>query len=589
MAKSLRFSASSAVGIAAFAIALFAAGFARAQDQASLEVIVEGVSGEIRNNVLTALGIYQERKSDTLAAARIRRLHERAGDEIRAALQPYGYYRPHIKATLNQREGRWVAHYYIDPGAAVTVANVDVHVTGDAADDPEFAKLIEGFPLKRGDPLNHQRYEQAKRAFQRTAAERGYFDQRLTRHEIVVDLETSYSADVYLHMDSGRRFRFGTVTLEQDVLDPAFLARYVRLAPGQPYSTAALLELQAALSGSDYFSDVDVIADPEQAEGYTIPVRVRLTPRKPNKYTFGIGYGTDTGPRGQIGWERRYLNDEGHHIRTELRGSQIERAVTAGYFIPIRNPRTDQLAFTASYTETDVNQTDTEVRRIGVSRTTQRGRLQETLSLTQQNEKFVIGEQSGSSALLIPGVTWSHFFGPDRIYTRAGSRTSLDLRGASEHVASDTSLVQARLQTKLILPILEFGRFIARAEAGTTRIDDFNKLPPSLRFFAGGDVSVRGYRYNSLGPTDTNGTVIGGKSLLVGSLEYEQRITGNWSAALFHDVGNALNDFSDPLQKGVGLGLRYRTPVGQIRVDVAQARSNPEHPLRLHISIGPDL
>src|SRR5581483_10169381 len=155
--------------------------------------------------------------------------------------------------------------------------------------------------------------------------------------------------------------------------------------------------------------------------------------------------------------------------------------------------------------------------------------------------------------------------------------------------ASDASLVQARVQSKIILPIFASGRFIARGDAGATRIATFEKLPPSLRFFAGGDLSVRGYRYNSLGPEDANGAVIGGKYLLVGSLEYEHQIRGNWSAAVFYDAGNALNDLGDPLKKGVGLGARYRTPVGQLRVDVAQARSTPDHPLRLHISIGPDL
>lgn len=578
-----------AVRVTALAAMLLLSAPAGAQETVAVDVVVEGVSADVRANVLASLSIYQERKRDDLTAARIRRLHDRAVDEIRAALQPFGYYRPQVKASLNREQSRWSARYYIDPGAPVTVANVDVRVVGEGAEDPQFRKLVEDFPLKRGEPLNHQSYEQAKRAFQGTALERGYFDHRLQRHEVTVDLETTYTADVYLHIDTGRRYRFGMVTLEQDVLSPAFLARYVRLEPGQPYSTAALLELQAALSGSDYFSSVEVIADPESAQDYTIPVRVRLTPRKPNKYTFGLGYGTDTGARGQLGWERRYLNAKGHHVRTELRASRIERSLNTGYFIPIRDPRTDQIAFTAGYTETDVNATDTEVRRVAASRTTQRGRLQETLSLTRQNEKFVIGSQTGSSELLLPGVTWSHFLGQDRIYTRAGARTTLDLRVADDRVASDTTLAQARLQSKLILPVLDFGRLIMRAEAGTTHIDTFERLPPSLRFFAGGDVSVRGYRYNTLGPQQADGTVIGGKHLLVGSVEYEQRLSGNWAAAVFFDAGNALNEFSDPLKKGAGLGLRYRTPVGQIRVDVASPLSNPDESLRLHISIGPDL
>jgi len=141
----------------------------------------------------------------------------------------------------------------------------------------------------------------------------------------------------------------------------------------------------------------------------------------------------------------------------------------------------------------------------------------------------------------------------------------------------------------MILPVASFGRFLSRLEVGTTRIDDFNQLPASLRFFAGGDVSVRGYAYNTLGPTDATGDVIGGRHLLTGSVEYEQHIAGNWAIAAFYDAGNALDDFSDSLRKGTGLGVRWRLPIGQIRLDAARALSLPERPWRLHLYIGPDL
>lgn len=554
----------------------------------ALTVTVDGVSGALRDNVLAGLGIYQERERNDLSRGRIRALHARAPAEIRTALQPFGYYRPRIDAQLQQDDAGWHAHYDIDPGRPVPVTVVDVRAIGEGETDPEFAKLVNEFPIRKGDALNHAIYEQAKQGFQRIATERGYFDLRLVQHEVVVDVD-DYHAEIHLHVDTGARYRFGEIDVEQSILDPAFVARYIRIERGQPYSAAALLDLQTTLSGTDYFSAVDVVADPQQAVDHAIPVHVRLTERKPSRYTIGFGYGTDTGVRGQLGWDWRYLNPEGHHVRTELRASHIERSLNAGYFIPIRNPRTDQYAITAAYTESNVRDIDDAIRRFGVSRTQQRGRLQETYSLSHQDEKFAIGEETGTSTLLIPGVTWSTFLGPERIYTREGANAQLDLRGTSERIASDTSLFQARFQSKVILPLFDFGRFIARGDVGGTRITDFNRLPPSLRFFAGGDVSVRGYAYNSLGPTNAQGTVIGGKYLLVGSLEYEQHIVGNWSGAVFYDAGNALNDLNDPLRRGAGIGARWRSPIGQIRVDLASALSLPGHPLRVHIYIGPDL
>lgn len=560
----------------------------RALLAATLDVGATGVSGELRDNVIAALGIYQERGRSDLTPARVRRLHQRAPDEIRAALEPFGYYRPRIEPTLVQDGDTWTARYRIEPGPAIPAATVDLDIAGEGANDPALRAVIERFPIERGDPLNHAAYEGAKRRLEALAAERGYFDLRFTRHEIRIDLE-AYRAGIYLHVDTGPRYRFGEVTIEQNLIDPELLARYVRLQPGDPYTTAALLDLQNALTSSNYFGEVQVDADPREARDHTVPVRVQLTPRKQDKYTFGVGYGTDTGPRGQIGWERFYLNPQGHHTRVELRGSQIEQSLTAGYFIPIRNPRTDQLAFTGGYEETDTSTATTKARRLAVSRSTVRGHTLETLSLTHLREEFDLGLQTGSTSLLLPGVSWTYYLGEERIYTRRGARALLDLRGASDRFASDTSLVQARIHTKAILPVAGFGRLLGRVEIGKTRVDNFDELPASLRFFAGGDVSVRGYAYNSLGPSDATGDVIGGRNLLVGSVEYEQQVVGNWAAAVFYDAGNALNDFSDPLKEGAGVGVRWRSPIGQIRLDAARALSDAGRPWRLHLYIGPDL
>lgn len=553
-----------------------------------ITVEVDGVDGEVRDNVLALLGIYQAREREDLSPVRVRRLHAQAPGEIRLALQPFGYYRPQIESQLTRTPEGWLARYVVAPGEPVRLSAVDLRISGEGEKDPAFRELVAAFPLQEGRRLRHAPYEAAKREFQKVAAERGYFDFDLAQSEIRVDVEAN-TATVRLHMDTGPRYRFGEITLDQDLLDPSLVRRYIRIKRGDPYTTRALLEVQTALADSEYYADIEVVADPEQAVDHVIPVHIRLTPRKQDRYIFGIGYGTDTGARGRLGWQRRYINERGHHLRAELRASRILQNYTVGYFIPFRNPRTDQYAITGGYEEDDTLAFESDITRFGVARTVARGRTRETLSLAFQNERFTVGDQTGETSLVMPGANWVRTWGEDRIYTPRGARLWLELRGGSTELGSDISFFQARMQPKAIYSISEDGRFIARLDVGATRIDDFDEMPASLRFYAGGDQSVRGYRYNSLGPENAEGEVIGGRRLLVGSLEYEHRIRGNWSAALFYDAGNALEDYTDPLARGAGFGVRWRSPIGQVRIDLASALSEDGNPWRLHLNIGPDL
>lgn len=557
--------------------------------EAAVLVNVQGVTGAPRENVLRSLTLYRDR-AESLSERRIRQLHAQAPDEIRRALEPFGFYRAEVETALRRDGDTWQAHYVVNPGPSLPVATVDLRIRGEGESDPAFRRLLDAFPLAPGDALDQRAYEAAKSGLLKTATERGYFDFAFTEHALRVDLET-YRVAVALHMDTGPRYRFGDVHFEQDkeILTEALLARYARIAPGDPYSSLALIELQRALLDSQFYSEVEVDTDPKQAVDGEVPVTIRLTARNPSRYTFGIGYGTDSGARGQLGWERRYLNTQGHSIRAETRLSEIEKTLSSSYIIPIRNPRTDQLAFTAAYSQGDTRVAETELRRLAASRSIARGAWREILSLNLQNETFEIGGDSGKSRLLMPDAQWSRSWGESRVYAREGVRLLFGLRGAADALGADTDFVQSRVGVKWIEDLGERGRVILRADIGATRVDDFNSLPPSVRFFAGGDRSVRGYAFNTLGPENARGEVIGGRHLLVGSIEYEHIVYGDWSAAVFYDAGNALDAFSGPLKEGAGIGVRWRSPIGQVRVDVATALSLPDTPWRLHLNVGPDL
>ena len=555
---------------------------------ASVVVEIEGVTDALLENVRNTLSIVQYKDDANLSRPWVQRLHGKAEEEIRSALKPYGYYRPTVEKTLSRRDDGWTATYRIDPGVPVPIRSADVQLFGAGAGEADFQKLVKARPLSAGAPLNQLHYDSLKSGLQKRALEQGYFDAKFLRHEIRLDLD-AYQADIVLHYDTGARYKFGEVTFANSPLSEDLLARYVTFKPGENYSTKAVLGLQEALTGSDYFSSVDVVAQRDRAEDLQVPVNVSLVPHKRNKYTFGLGYGTDTGARVGAGWERRLVNKRGHRFATDLRLSEIKNNLSANYSVPLKNPRTEKLTYSAGYFDSDSDSNRSQTTLLGVSRTGTRWGLNETLGVSFQREDFTVGGVDDTSLLLMPEASWLWVRADDRIYSTRGMRMQLSLRGASEALLSSTTFVQTQLQAKFIQKVFSASRIILRGEAGISYVPDFRELPSSQRFFAGGDQSVRGYDYESLAPTDANGVILGGRHLLVGSAEYEHPIKGKWSAAVFVDTGGAIDSLSDRLSTGAGIGLRWRSPIGLIRFDVASALSKDGHPLRVHLVIGPDL
>lgn len=553
-----------------------------------VEVQIDGIADALHRNVQTQLSIEQYKSNPILTDDRILRLHEKAEDEIRRALQPFGYYRPRIEKSLEQVEAEiWRARYAITPGTPLRIAEVDLRLAGEAMNDAQIQALWQDFPLRQGDVLDQIVYEDAKKEVLKLAAELGYFDARFAEHRIEVDLE-AYQARILLHFDSGRRYRFGAVRLHQNRLDDAFLRGYVPFASGDPYSINALLELQRALIDSDYFAGVAVQSEPQSADA-AVPVDVQLTPRPRNKYTLGAGYGTDSGARGKLGWEMPRVNRLGHRFESEYKLAEIGDRLTARYRIPIRDPRKEQLVFTTGVENTYTDTSESRIVNAGANLIQVRGNWQQTYSVNYHQESFTVGEDTGLSRLLMPGFSLSRAWMPSQLLIEHGLRVLLEVRGAAQPLLSDVDFIQGRAYLKGVGTLAEHHRLIGSVHAGTSAVSEFQELPASVRFYAGGTQSVRGYRYQSLGPVGADGEVVGGHHLLTGSLEYDYRLSQNWLAAAFFDIGNAMDDFNTPLKRGAGFGVRWMTPIGPLRFDLAWAVSEPDRPWRIHINVGPEL
>ena len=553
----------------------------------TVDVQVKGVKGAMYDNILSRLKIFLHKDSRRLTGFEITRLHRHAEADIEEALAPFGYYAPSIVGTLEQDGDAWRAVYTVDRGEPVRVTAVRISVEGPGGDDLAWA--ANEFPLKTGDVLDQDRYEKGKKQLVRSALRLGFLTARFSRLELRINRQAK-TGEVDLVLDTGPRYLFGITTSDQKIIKPGLLARYLPYKVGDPWAPARLFELQRILYATDFFSRVSVRGDIDAAQDLQIPVTVELeTPQHLNRYSFGLGYATDTGARTQLQWRNRLLNTNGHKARGALQIAELENKFTLRYDIPRNDPRYDSYVVGATYNDQSWEQTQTRLMAAGLTLDHGEPRIRYGASIEGRNEKYDVGATSGTSKLLMPGANLAMIWADSLVSTRNGLQLAVNLNGASEATGSDATFLQVTGSSKLIFSPFRPWRLIGRGTLGATLVDSIDDLPPSLRYYAGGDQSIRGFDYKELGTKDSSGTVVGGRYLVVGSAELERSIDERWSLAAFFDVGNAMDDPKVDFEQGAGIGMRFRLPFGQVRLDLATALSDDNNPVRLHLSVGGDL
>ncbi|MFW6349390.1 MAG: autotransporter assembly complex protein TamA [Thiohalospira sp.] len=554
---------------------------------AAVEIRIEGLEdATLRENVEARLPLQRYRDDDALSPADVRHLHQKGPAAIRSALEPFGYVDPAIDSELQAQDGGdWRATYRVDPGEPVRVEEVSISLEGPAADLPELTTWREEYPLSSGDRLDHAAHDAARNRLETLARELGLFDGAFRERRIVVDREAG-TADIELTYTTGPRYRFGDLLFTDSALSPDLVRRFSPVEPGDPYHGDQVIELQRALLDSQYFARAEVIPEP-RADEPVVDLTVRLTDNLPTRYTAGGGYGTDTGPRVRGGIERRYLNAAGHRAGVEARVSAISREGAAWYRIPLEDPRREELAARASLdeTRTDTSERSREQLRLALTRVP--GLWSRTLSLGLERERYRVADERDHSLLLLPGIQWQRTRVRHLGGVAHGWHADFVLRGASEAVVSDIDLIRGDLEARWVLPITERHRLRLRSRLGATALAEVEELPASLRFFAGGDRTLRGFGYQHLGPTDAEGEVTGGSALAVATAEYEHALGEDFALALFHDAGNAYNPDAAEFRRSAGLGFRWRLPIGTLAVDLARAVDTAAG-WRFHLYLRPD-
>ena len=558
-------------------------------------VHVRGVQDEELANVLAVLSLERltpaERRA--LSEARLGYLLRRAEDEVQLALQPYGYYDAQVEAEVTRAARGVTVTLNVTRGEPVRVTEVEVEIEGAARDDARVATTLRGLRPRVGERLDHRLYEAGKLAMQRRLLERGYFDAELVRHRIEIR-RAAREAILRLRWRSGSRYRFGPVRFEGSQVAVSLLEKTVPFERGRPYHQRDLLALQQRLTDLDYFGYIDVRPDPDAAEDGQVPVAVALTPGKRSIYTAGLSYGTDAGAGVQLGLERRWVNARGHKFRADIDYSQRRQSYGVLYRIPAFEWAEGWYAFGLNRRFEESHFVESDISEFIAQRS---GRLRGWdlgVALHVREEAFALGRearivQRGQTQLVYPALSAERKQSDDPLFPRRGFSLRGEFKLGLDALGSDTDFAQLRVDAKLIRPLGERNRLLLRGQYGRTVTDDFDDLPPSLRFFAGGDRSIRGYGYQEVGPR-LQDQVVGGKHLLTGSVEFEHMFTERWGAAVFADAGDAFNDVDGfKARSGVGVGVRWRSPVGLVRFDLAHGLDDADTGLQIHLNIGPDL
>lgn len=561
---------------------------AAAEGGSLAKLAITGVSGELKTALEKHLPVNQPECS--ASKAEISDYFLSLKNSLRKGGRALGYYDAVFTSGGKQVNNCWEMTLNIKPGEPVRVVSQFIEVKGAGSNEPLFRKAMQAPPYKQGDALNHQLYDDFKTQLTETAETLGYLDAVYEQKAVTVD-PLSYQARVNLVLNTGARYTFGDITVEQDVLSDDLITRFIKIKPGTPFSTEGVIQQQQAFQRSGYYSLVNVDVDIKNAKNQQVPVTIKLTRAKRDKYRYKVGYGTDTGPRVKAELERRWTGPKGRRMEASAQWAQTLSQIKFELIEPRENPDYDKLSYLIDWTYDTANDVESQSFEFGADykRKLDSGWEQGLFINTLIDRTEADGSTTDDSILTLIGARLSKTHtNNDESSATSGWNIRVQAQGAVDKLLSDQSIAQIEVDTKYIFPVGK-GRLVNRLDIGMTSSGDLEDLPKKLRFFAGGGSSVRGYDFEAIGETNSSGSVIGGKNLFAASIEYEHPIKDEWSVAAFLDAGDAFNDWDGmDLQYGIGFGARYRSPIGPVRVDVGFPEGKFGE-ATFHLSVGPDL
>ncbi|ABR73741.1 outer membrane protein assembly factor [Actinobacillus succinogenes] len=511
-------------------------------------------------------------------------------ENISKALRVFGYYNSQVYFDLQPRSGKKdLLIASVNVGEPVRIDSTDIEISGEAAEDEEFRKLDKNVPAK-GAVLEHEIYDDYKSSLEKLARQRGYFDADFPVHELQV-MPSTNQGWWHLVFNSGQRYHYGDISFHGSQIREDYLRNILKIQSGDPYLINDVSGMTSDYSSTNWFQSV-LVKPTLHEDSKLVDLAVLLRPRKKNSMELGIGYGSDSGPHTQIGWTRPWINSRGHSVRSNLYISSPKQNFEATYKMPLlKNPLNYYYEFSTGFEHEDDTKTDTQSTAATVAALrfwNHPTGWQYSAGLRARYDNFTQADVDEKTLLIYPTATVSRSRISGGTFADRADTISVTVDLGRKMWASDVNFFRIRANAGWIKTFATNHRFLTRGDIGYLHTDEFNRIPPALRFFAGGDRSVRGYGYKKIAPKDSrNGKLVGGSRLATGTLEYQYQVVQDWWAATFFDAGFAANRFSsDELRYGAGVGVRWASPVGPIKFDIATPVRDKDDSKNIQFYIG---
>ena len=574
-----------ALGIAMMNAAMMSAHGAFA---AGLDYTVEiEAPRELKQRLEKGLNIVRWRHDPEMNAERLKRLVDEAVRESREAAATEGYFSADVQSEVDSSGSPWVVKLKIEPGARTRVNDVQIRFIGPAATDGEARPLLdrvrEGWSLRPGQPFRQEEWDTAKRQALRTLSGWRYAATDIADSQASIDPEGRH-ASLFLEIESGPPFRFGELRISGTKrYSDAIVKNLSSVRAGDVYDREKLVLYQRRLLESGYFASVQAEIDAQTTAAAASPLRVAVIEAPKHHFESGIGYNTDVGPKIEARYSNQDVFSSAWRFGSTLNLDQKIQNLQLNLDTPPREGGVWNSFFTRARAQDIQNE---QIREIAFGHLYNMGAGAAPAALVTSahvEEQTIAGGESDHRYALYFGVRKSFrktdaFVSPREGYVLSGEF------GGSPEALSSRAFLRAIGNVSFFYPVRRDGDLLLRGQAGYVQSSSRQGIPSAFLFRTGGDQTVRGYAFESLG-VEQDGAIVGGRRLLVGSAEYTQWVGENWGIAGFVDAGNAWDSgVQTTIATGYGMGARVRTPIGPIRADLAYGALISAW--RIHFSVG---